>query len=94
MPKCFSAFGYVIFFWSNENDPLEPIYVHVAKKVSANATKIWILSDGSAELENNNSKISAGDLRKLLKVIEAYAPELIMKWEQYFDVKAQFRDKQ
>lgn len=94
MPKCFSAFGYVVFFWSNENEPLEPVHVHVAQKISANATKIWILSDGSAELENNNSRIPLGDLRKLMRVIEAYSPEIVAKWEQYFGEKAVFRDSQ
>ena len=60
MPKCFSAFGYVVFFWSNENEPLEPVHVHIAQKISANATKIWILSDGSAELEMHEDAILPG----------------------------------
>ena len=41
MPNLFSYSGYVIFFWSNENN--EPIHVHVCKgNPGANATKIWI----------------------------------------------------
>ncbi len=41
MPNLFSYLGYVIYFWSNENN--EPIHIHVSKgSPSANATKIWI----------------------------------------------------
>ena len=31
MPKIFTIKGYIVYFWSNEND--EPIHVHVAKGV-------------------------------------------------------------
>lgn len=31
MPSIITAYGYKIFFWSNENEPLEPIHVHIAK---------------------------------------------------------------
>ena len=94
MPQVFKVGPYWVYFWANEGDPLEPVHVHIAQKISANATKIWILSDGSAELENNNSRIPLGDLRKLMRVIEAYSPEIVAKWEQYFGEKAVFRDLQ
>ena len=39
MPQIFRIAGYVVYFWSNENEPLEPIHVHVADGVpTANAT--------------------------------------------------------
>lgn len=28
MPQVFKIGSYIIFFWINENDPLEPIHVH------------------------------------------------------------------
>lgn len=93
MPKCFKAFGYIIFFWSNENDPLEPVHVHIGKRISANCTKVWILSDGSVQLENNTSRIPAKDLKKLLRVIEVYSFNIVSQWENYFGVKAVFRDE-
>lgn len=31
VPSLFRLFGYVIFFWSNEGAPLEPVHVHVAR---------------------------------------------------------------
>lgn len=92
MPKCFDAFGYVIFFWSNENEPLEPVHVHIGKRIAANSTKVWILSDGSVELENNNSRIPSNDLRRLLKVVEVYSANIVSQWEDYFREKAVFHD--
>ena len=43
MPQVFKIGPYWVYFWANENDPLEPVHVHVAKGApSANATKVWI----------------------------------------------------
>lgn len=33
MPQIFKVGNYIIYFWSNENDPLEPIHVHVSEGV-------------------------------------------------------------
>ena len=42
MPQIFRVGPYSIYFWSNENNPLEPIHVHIAEgKATANATKVW-----------------------------------------------------
>ena len=58
MPQIFRIAGYVVYFWANENEPLEPIHVHVSDGVpTANATKIWITQSGKCLLCHNNSKI-------------------------------------
>lgn len=93
MPKCFEAFGYIIFFWSNESDPLEPVHVHVGKRIGPGCTKIWILSDGSAEIASNGSNMPQRDLRKVCRVIEAYSDVIVSMWEQYFGEKATFVDQ-
>lgn len=42
MPQIFKVAGYVIYFWANENDPLEPVHIHIAKGIPhANATKVF-----------------------------------------------------
>ena len=33
MPRVFKIGSYVIYFWVNENDPLEPVHVHVCEGV-------------------------------------------------------------
>ena len=40
MPQIFKFGGYIIFFWSNENKPTEPIHVHIAKHSSLLAKMI------------------------------------------------------
>ena len=43
MPQVFKVGSYWVYFWSNENKPLEPIHVHVAQgSPSPNSAKIWI----------------------------------------------------
>ena len=29
MPQVFKVGSYWVYFWANENDPLEPVHVHV-----------------------------------------------------------------
>ena len=84
MPSIIKAFGYKIYFWSNENDPTEPIHVHVSKVPQEHATKIWILSNGDVELENNNSHIPDNDLRKILKTVEEFSDDIKDEWRKYF----------
>lgn len=85
MPQIFRIGPYIIYFWSNENDPLEPIHVHIAEgRASANATKIWITRTGKALLSNNNSQIPLPVLRKLMRFIDANSQTIIEKWSKQF----------
>ena len=92
MPNCFVVEGYSVYFWSNESCPLEPVHVHVSKgRRGPNTTKIWILSDGTVELENNRSRISEPELKRILRAVESYSTEIVSAWESYFSVKATFK---
>lgn len=85
MPQVFKIGSYWVYFWSNENDPLEPVHVHVAEGApTANATKIWITSTGRCYLCNNNSRIPPRTLRNIMMIIEARSGEVIEKWTAYF----------
>ena len=85
MPQIFKVGSYWIYFWSNENDPLEPIHVHVALgKPVEGATKIWITSTGKCYLANNNSNIPLKVLKNIMRIIEARSEEIISKWKDYF----------
>lgn len=47
MPQVFKIGSYRVYFWSNENEPFEPIHVHVSQGApNANGTKIWITKAG------------------------------------------------
>ena len=86
MPQIFRIGPYIIYFWSNENNPLEPVHVHIAEgRASQNATKVWITGSGKALLCNNNSKIPKRVLNKLLRYIEANSGIIVDKWIETFD---------
>ena len=54
MPQVFRIGSYWVYFWTNENEPLEPIHVHVAQgSPRPNATKIWITKAGKCYLCHN-----------------------------------------
>ena len=85
MPQIFRFGEYWIYFWTNENEPLEPIHIHVAKGApAANATKIWITSTGNCLLCNNNSKIPNHTLRNIMRMIEARHDDVVRAWLKYF----------
>lgn len=85
MPQELRIGPYTVYFWSNENNPLEPIHVHIAEgKAVPNATKVWITSTGKTLLCNNNSAIPERILRRLIKVIEANSAKIITDWQDHF----------
>ena len=85
MPQVLRIGPYSVYFWSNENDPLEPIHVHISEgKATADSTKIWITSAGKALLCNNASGIPDKVLRKLIKVVEANSDRIIEEWLNFF----------
>ena len=85
LPNLFTVSGYKVYFWSNENNPLEPVHVHIAEgRASANATKVWLTSSGKTLLCNNNSQIAKRELRKIMRIIEANSKEIIDKWYSQF----------
>ena len=84
VPQVFKIGSYWVYFWSNENEPLEPVHVHVCQGApSAGATKIWITQAKKCYLCHNNSKISDRTLRNIIKIIEARSEEIIDKWISY-----------
>ena len=93
MPNIMKIFGYNIYFWSNENEPLEPVHVHVSKTPHANATKVWISRDGSCQRADDNPEIPKKDLKKILHTIDEFSEEIIAEWEAHFH-EATFFDEQ
>lgn len=85
MPQIFRIGSYIVYFWSNENNPLEPVHVYIAEgRASANATKVWLTSSGKTLLCNNNSQIAKRELRKIMRIIEANSREIMDKWYSQF----------
>lgn len=85
MPQLFRIGSYIVYFWSNENNPLEPIHVHIAEgRASSNATKVWITSTGKTLLCNNNSQIPPRILKGIMRMVEANSADIIEKWLSQF----------
>ena len=75
MPQVFKIGSYWVYFWANENDPLEPIHVHVSQGApSSNATKIWITRAGKCYLCHNNSNIPPRVLRNIMACLLYTSP--------------------
>lgn len=92
MPKLFEFFNYKVYFWSNEGEPLEPIHIHIGEEFNANSTKIWLNSDGTFEVANNNSRIPNKALNRMLKSMKPYYDEIVKSWEEYYKKPAIYHD--
>ena len=68
VPQIFKIGEYLIYFWINENDPLEPVHVHVAR---GKPTK-------------NRSAIPERQLRIIMQVVSARHAEIATKWLETF----------
>lgn len=85
MPQIFKVGSYWVYFWANENEPLEPVHVHIAQGApTANATNVWITRAGKCYLCHNRSKIPERTLRNIMEIIEARSSEVIQKWIGFF----------
>ena len=85
MPQVFRVGAYLVYFWSDEGHPLEPIHVHVTQGAPhENATKIWITSKGYCLLANNKSNVPARQLRIIMRTVEAQHQEVENQWYSYF----------
>ena len=85
MPQLFKFGNYVIYFWSNENIPTEPVHVHISEKRPVeNGTKVWITRSHHTIVDHNASKIQNAKLRMICRYIEANADEVVAEWENHF----------
>ena len=85
MPQLLRIGPYILYFWSNEMEPLEPVHIHIAEgQATRNATKIWITRSGKALLCNNNSHIPERILNRMLRIVEANSAEFVEAWKDHF----------
>ena len=85
MPQVLRIGPYLVYFWSNESNPLEPVHVHISSGApSADATKLWITETGKTLICHNRSKIPERLLRNLQRVIESNSASIIDAWLKHF----------
>lgn len=86
MPQLFRIGGYIVYLWTNEGLPPEPVHVHIKKGVpSADGTKVWITKSGHALLAHNKSRIPQKELLELMRIIEANSERIVSKWQEIFE---------
>ena len=86
MPTLYKFGGYIVFFWSNENN--EPIHVHISKgKPSENATKVWLTKGGGCLVEHNKGRIPQHDLTQILESISIQFFYICSEWKRVFNTE-------
>ena len=70
MPTIFQLEGFCFFFFSNEGNPREPVYVHIRK--DGNRAKYWLHPVCLANSQGYTGK----ELNKLAQIVEARKDEI------------------
>ena len=85
MPRVFKMGPYLVYFWSGEFDPLEPVHVHVSdRKPTGDDTKIWLSESGNAVLAHNRSGIPDHILSRIMEAVSARHEDVLMRWKKHF----------
>jgi len=85
MPKIFEYLGILIFFYSNEH---EPIHVHAKKGEYESKAEFYIVNGEIAEIKITNisgaQPLKGKDLKDFEVFLEKYADKIVEKWISYF----------
>lgn len=85
MPKIFEYLGILIFFYSNEH---EPIHVHAKKGNFESRAEFIIVKGVISEIRIKNIKgikpLKGNDLKDFELFLRNYADQVVMKWIDYF----------
>lgn len=73
--------GYLIYFWSMENN--EPVHVYVSKNKQKNATKFWITTEG-VEIAKDTGSVEKKDMKAILTYLRTNRDSIIASWITYF----------
>ncbi|MDX2249655.1 MAG: DUF4160 domain-containing protein [Bacteroidia bacterium] len=85
MPKLYEYLGIVIFFYSNEH---EPIHVHARKGEYESKAEIIVKAGNIEEIIITEVKgkepLKGNELRNLKTFLQYYADSIVSKWVDYF----------
>jgi len=85
MPKIFEYLGILIFFYSNEHDP---IHVHAKKGEFESKAEFFIVNGEIQEIKITNIPgslpLKGKDLKDFEVFLENYADKVVEKWIDYF----------
>jgi hypothetical protein len=85
MPKIFEYLGILIFFYSNEH---EPIHVHAKKGEYESKAEFFIIDGIISEIKITDLRgripLEGKDLKDFKVFLENYADSIVKKWIDYF----------
>ncbi len=85
MPKIFEYLGILIFFYSNEH---EPIHVHAKKGEFESKAEFYIVDGKVLEIKITNisgaKPLKGNELKDFEVFLEKYADQIVEKWINYF----------
>jgi Domain of unknown function (DUF4160) len=85
MPKIFEYLGIVIFFYSNEH---EPIHVHATYDSFESKAEFYIVNGEISEIRiklvKDKRPLKSAELKDFEKFLEVYADKIVQKWVDYF----------
>ena len=85
MPKIFEYFGILIFFYSNEHDP---IHVHGKNDGYESKAEFYIVDGKIVEIKiklvKSSTPLTGSKLRDFDEFLEKYADKIVEKWIDYF----------
>lgn len=85
MPKIFEYLGIIIFFYSNEH---EPIHVHATYDSFESKAEFYIVNGEVSQivikLVKDRRPLKGSQLKDFEKFLEAYADKIVQKWVDYF----------
>ncbi|MFZ4525658.1 MAG: DUF4160 domain-containing protein [Chlorobium sp.] len=85
MPKIYDYLGILIFFYSNEH---EPIHVHAKKEEFESKAEFYIVNGKISEIKITNIKgakpLKGKELKDFQIFLENYSDKIVDKWINYF----------
>lgn len=85
MPKIFEYLGIILFFYSNEH---EPIHVHATHGEFESKAEFYIINGKVSEIRiklvKDRKPLRGSKLKDFEKFLEAYANKIVEKWVDYF----------
>ena len=85
MPKIFEYLGIIIFFYSNEH---EPIHVHASHDSSESKAEFYIIDGKISEIRiklvKDRRPLNGAQLKDFEKFLDVYADKIVQKWIDYF----------
>jgi hypothetical protein len=85
MPKLFEYMGILIFFYSNEH---EPIHIHAKKAEYESKAEFYIVEGVISEIKITEIKgkkpLKGSDLKDFQDFLESYSEKIVQSWVDYF----------